>query len=691
MANVIEDTAGNIVGKILVNQDGTWTYDTSGALGDGSVTTFTPIGESPPGTSSPTTTSTADTLPLSPLDWRDYLTNWGFPADVVNQLDSIFRGDEDPQRAAQRALAYIRGTDWYAGTFPGIEQAKSMGLVQDETGYRALLNQQNQLYQSYLGRSITSAEFSTNLQQGLSTSLVAARFQAQGYKAVIGADAVTNLFTPDELQQMANEHAGIGSQNGQYLLALHDYAQSVMPVLAQYGGDLSRANIENFYRAGTSAEVIARQFQSQSFGTLLGGQNAASLFTPSELQAMANESAGIGSSVQGKYLLSLYNYAQDMMPMLNQFGAGANRQTIEGYYKQGLSTTQVSQQLGAQGYSQVLATQNISNLFTADELQQMANEQAGINTPNGKQLLAMHDYAQQILPILQQYGVDSSRQAIEGYLAQGVSGTALTRQLESQGYTRMFGAENISSLFSQDELKQMSDESAGLGTTNGKYLLGLHAYASQAFSILNQYGAPASRQDIETFYKQGVSPENLTRQLESQGFSQVLGRENVVGMFTPDELKQIADEQAGLGTTNGKYLIGLHNYFQQTLPIAQQYGQSTDRAALENQYMLGTSPDMLHRQYAGDQYAAVNAPDIQFLSGAYGGGQLSQDQLTAYGRQQTGIDSVLGGQLQERLAKAQQRLASVFQGTLAKPALSFANGGLSAPSLLNAKTPDIGR
>jgi hypothetical protein len=117
------------------------------------------------------------------LDWADWLTNWGFPPDVVDELTKIFQAESDPSVAQARALAYIRGTDWYAQTFPGIQDAEKLGLVNDEAGYRALLNDQNQIYRQHFGRDITTAEFAANLKSGISTAQLDAHFSGQEYIA----------------------------------------------------------------------------------------------------------------------------------------------------------------------------------------------------------------------------------------------------------------------------------------------------------------------------------------------------------------------------------------------------------------------------------------------------------------------------------------------------------------------------
>ncbi len=116
-----------------------------------------------------------------PLDWRAYLTNWGFDATTVGELDRLFRTYTDPNQAALAALAYIRGTDWYKKTFPGIQQGINNGIVGNESDYRSYTNQLTQIYRSYLGRDVSANEVSDALTKGVTASDVGRHFQGQAY------------------------------------------------------------------------------------------------------------------------------------------------------------------------------------------------------------------------------------------------------------------------------------------------------------------------------------------------------------------------------------------------------------------------------------------------------------------------------------------------------------------------------
>lgn len=154
------------------------------------------------------------TPPAPALDWHAYLINWGFTSDIVDELDRIFRTYADPSQASSSALAYIRGTDWYATTFPGIQEGMRLGVVSNEADYRSYTNQMNDLYQRYYGRSVTGADVSSALKSGYTTGHVNAHFSGQAYIAANQNDIQYTLgaFGPGEASD--TELASLGDQQG---------------------------------------------------------------------------------------------------------------------------------------------------------------------------------------------------------------------------------------------------------------------------------------------------------------------------------------------------------------------------------------------------------------------------------------------------------------------------------------------
>lgn len=187
----------------------------------------TPAGPAPSpsgggGGSGPGATPPPSTPPAPALDWHAYLTNWGFTPEIVDELDRIFRTYSDASQASASAIAYIRGTDWYATTFPGIQEGMKLGVISDEASYRAYTNQLNDLYHRYYNRDVTGADVATALKGGFTTAHVDAHFQGQAYVAAnqndiqgaLGAYDSEGQATPDQLSALGDQQAGLDNMLG---------------------------------------------------------------------------------------------------------------------------------------------------------------------------------------------------------------------------------------------------------------------------------------------------------------------------------------------------------------------------------------------------------------------------------------------------------------------------------------------
>lgn len=160
--------------------------------------------------------------PPPPLDWQAYLANWGFTPDIIARLTTIFSTYTDPAQASAAALAYIRGTDWYSQTFPGIQNAERLGLVSDEQGYRSYVNDLNQFYQRYYQRNVTTQETLDALNAGHNPNQVGAHLAGQAYIAAnqndinytTGAFDDKGRFTTDELNSLGDQTEGLDNMIG---------------------------------------------------------------------------------------------------------------------------------------------------------------------------------------------------------------------------------------------------------------------------------------------------------------------------------------------------------------------------------------------------------------------------------------------------------------------------------------------
>lgn len=182
----------------------------------------TPYGPSPSSSPSTSTAPPPTVPPTPPLDWHAYLTNWGFDQSIVDELDRIFRTYSDPNQASASAIAYIRGTDWYAKTFPGIQEGMKLGIVTDEASYRAYTNQMNDVYSRYYNRPVTGDEVANALKQGQTVGHVDAHLQGQAYiaanqgdiQATLGAFDDQGRLNDTQLGALGDQQAGLTNMMG---------------------------------------------------------------------------------------------------------------------------------------------------------------------------------------------------------------------------------------------------------------------------------------------------------------------------------------------------------------------------------------------------------------------------------------------------------------------------------------------
>lgn len=196
------------------------------------------------------------------IDFANFLGMYGLPPDVQTKLSEIFANTPDAATAAQLSLAYVRGTQWYKDTYPGIQDAIAKGIVGNEADYRALLNQQNQVYQQYYGRDITGHEFTQNLATGADTATLGRRFAGAAYVSAnktdvqytLGAYGDTGQANDAELKALGEENAGIDTPLGQLVKKRLEMAQQRLnnvasgtlanPSLSLSGGRLAASSLD---------------------------------------------------------------------------------------------------------------------------------------------------------------------------------------------------------------------------------------------------------------------------------------------------------------------------------------------------------------------------------------------------------------------------------------------------------------
>lgn len=158
------------------------------------------------------------------VDWEAYLTDYGFPPEVKEQLRKIFQSTPDIGSAQAQALAYIRGTAWYDQTFPGIKDAIKMGIISDERDYRNNQNTFNQVYRQYTGKDLTPAEYAAALKEGITAETAARRFQGAANVQAYGNDWQylagnfgSGQLSSEDLKAQGEQQAGISTTRGTFL------------------------------------------------------------------------------------------------------------------------------------------------------------------------------------------------------------------------------------------------------------------------------------------------------------------------------------------------------------------------------------------------------------------------------------------------------------------------------------------
>jgi hypothetical protein len=153
---------------------------------------------------------------------------------------------------------------------------------------------------------------------------------------------------------------------------------------------------------------------------------------------------------------------------------------------------------------------------------------------------------------------------------------------------------------------------------------------------------------------------------------------------TNDELLSFADAGWGVGEIGQRleFSAGFKELFR------RYNGREATQEEINAYYGSGGSLDVLGRKFEGRAIVGAERPDLQYVTGAFDTGQLSEEELTAYGEQKAGLGSTLGVNIMTRVQKAMERVNRVFQGTLATGSLGNQGGILAGPE--RAKRPDVG-
>lgn len=173
----------------------------------------------------------------NPQDHADLLGVYGLPPDLAARIDQFFRDNPaDPQAAAQAAITWLRGTDWYRQTFPGITEARAIGFIGTDLGsereYRRYYLAYQQQYKQYYGRDMTWDEAYRLFSQGVQPDFLGRQFQGAAFiganqgdiQYLAGAFTEQGRLKEGDLTAYGQEQAGIDSPLGQLITSRLQFA-----------------------------------------------------------------------------------------------------------------------------------------------------------------------------------------------------------------------------------------------------------------------------------------------------------------------------------------------------------------------------------------------------------------------------------------------------------------------------------
>lgn len=139
-------------------------------------------------------------------------------------------------------------------------------------------------------------------------------------------------------------------------------------------------------------------------------------------------------------------------------------------------------------------------------------------------------------------------------------------------------------------------------------------------------------------------------------------------MTTPWFAQNYAGYATGFqkGLFNDAFSGGLADYQRYKNSVQgtfrQHYGRDVTNDELVGFLNQGFDTSRIEKIGAGYSTVQANQGDWQYLSGAFGGGMLTEEEKKAYGEEQAGIDTQLGQTITNKVQAALQRFQGAFQG-----------------------------
>lgn len=256
------------------------------------------------------------------------------------------------------------------------------------------------------------------------------------------------------------------------------YQNTVNQVYRQYyGREALPGEISGYITAGKQPGQVANEFQAAAIKGNFSDPLKA-LFGDTDLTALANQQAGIDSALGQKVAAEASLYTSIAPLYQNFYGRDPTRGELDQLTAAGTSPQTVAQQFAT--------TENINgmnpavrDIFTPDEIKQVALDAAGGITPNGSALKSLMDLSLQLNPIYHQYtGAGVSRQDVEDAQTGGLTPQTVGEQFQGAAYIaankgdiqQASGSFGDTGQLSAAELKSLGEETAGLDTPQGQAL-----------------------------------------------------------------------------------------------------------------------------------------------------------------------------------------------------------------------------
>lgn len=186
------------------------------------------------------------TKPQKPTDYSSLFTFFGLPSDLVGTINKMMAqyisSGMTIDDATTQILGYIRGTPWYAQTYPGIAYGLSSGLFDEtqdmEVQYRKYVNEADQYSQQYLGSNVSSADIVKLLQSGTSAAVYGKQLEGQSYANAYTQDW-NNILEPFGTGQFGNgplqpnQALALGEEQVGYKTTLGDQLNKALQLATQ--------------------------------------------------------------------------------------------------------------------------------------------------------------------------------------------------------------------------------------------------------------------------------------------------------------------------------------------------------------------------------------------------------------------------------------------------------------------------